>query len=500
MLPRWRDFATTASLGELDKEAKEHYGRPEWLDSLAEKQSDWVENHTPWHAADFLAASFVLGHPQLAVDAAKLLASQRELPVPLLELARKILENRSEHVVVPEVNYLEGELLHREIHRLKSRASEEPRNAILWVDLARAYTLAGQGELARRQMRVACSLSPDNRFVLRSAARLLVHQGDALGAHRILTRSTATRHDPWLMAAEVGVASSAGIGSMSAKPAKSLIYSGTHPALSLTELASALGSLELESGKISRARKLFRQSLESPTENSLAQVEWASELIPSFQVNVDDFDVPRKFEAEAWQSLSGGDWDKAMDAALCWLQDQPFSSRPAMLASYISSSLLEKYERSIRLLKAALVKNVGHPGIINNLAFALAKAARVDEAQTLLSSLDISTLENGNRITVRATQGLVMFRKGEPNAGRLLYEEAITRARDCSLQKYLALACIHLAREELAAQSPEAVGAVYRAIDEGAKCKEKDVVLLLTRMADEAEDLAARRTLGESRG
>lgn len=488
MLPRWRDFVTTVSLGELDTGPSRLLVKPEWASSLAEKQSDWAENQTQWHAADFMAAAFVLGQPQLSLGAARVLIKTNNLPTPVIELAHRILQHRLGEIPIPEVDYLEGSALHEEIHRFKLRASEEPRNAIVWVDLARLYTLAGESELARRQLQVACALSPDNRFVLRSAARLHVHQGNVLEAHRILTRSVATRHDPWLMAAEVGVASSAGIGPMSVRPARSVIESGNHPALSLTELSSALASLELESGKVNRARKLFRQSLESPTENSLAQAEWASEQIPGLEVNVDEFHVPRRFEAEAWQSLWAGEWERALDSSLCWLQDQAFSSRPAMLASYISSSLFQDYPRSVRLLTTTLVKNPRHPGLTNNLAFALANQGKLDEAQEYLSSLEGIDLGDSNAITLRATQGLVMFRSGAAAKGRGLYEEAIAKARQYSIQKYVALGCIYLAREELLAGSDEVAKAVLRALDESAKCKDKDVIFLLKRLVDQLED------------
>jgi tetratricopeptide (TPR) repeat protein len=488
MLPRWRDFLTTVALRELEREPKDFSLHDEWRRSLAEKQADWAENPTPWHAADFVAASFVFGQSHLSSAAAQHLLKTKGLPSPAMELARKVVEGTVDEVSIPNMGALEGPKLYREIHRLKMRTIQEPRNAIVWVDLARAYTLAGEAELARREMQVACALSPDNRFVLRSAARLHVHQGNVLEAHRILTRSVATRHDPWLMAAEVGVASSAGIGPMSVRPGRSVIESGNHPALSLTELSSALASLELGSGKVNRARKLFRQSLESPTENSLAQAEWASEQIPGFEVNVDEFQVPRRFEAEAWQSLWGGNWERALDSALCWLQDQAFSSRAAMLASYISSALFQDYQRSVRLLTTALVRNPRHPGITNNLAFALANQGKLDEAQGYLSSLEGTSPGDTNAITLRATQGLVMFRRGEATEGRRLYEEAIAKARQYSLQKYVALACIYLAREELLAGSDEVGQTVLRAFDEAAKCRDKDVIFLLKRLVDHLED------------
>src|ERR1019366_6087779 len=75
-------------------------------------------NRTPWHAADFVAASFVLGQSQLSADAATHLLHTSNLPSPVMDLARKIVQDRLEQIAIPEIDLLEGDSLHREIHRL----------------------------------------------------------------------------------------------------------------------------------------------------------------------------------------------------------------------------------------------------------------------------------------------------------------------------------------------------------------------------------------------
>src|SRR5271166_1403342 len=42
----------------------------------------------------------------------------------------------------------------------------------------------------------------------------------------------------------------------------------------------------------------------TPTENSLAQATWASDQLSGLNVDVRHFQVPRNFEADAWQSFS----------------------------------------------------------------------------------------------------------------------------------------------------------------------------------------------------
>ena len=494
ILPRWRDFLTTVSLGELDSRTRQPALLDDARSSLAEKQADWDNNHTIWHAVDFIAASFVLGEPQRSSEAAAFVLRSGDAPEPALALARGIASNQTDHLLVPDVSPFEGEALYREIHRLKRRTVSEPRNAVAWVDLSRAYLLAGNANLARRAMNIACAISPDNRFVLRSATRFLVHQREALEAHRLLVNSPATRHDPWLMAAELGVATTARIGPVFSRPARSLIQSGQHPPMSLTELSSALATLELDAGKVPTAKKLFRQSLECPTENSLAQAEWASNHVSGLVVKVDEFRVPRSYEADALQSHSLGEWDRCFRSALQWLQDQPFSSRPAVLASYIGSAILQDYDTSIRLLSASLVTNPRHPTLINNLAFALANVGELDRADGYLSLLDAQDIKDTNGVTLLATQGLVKFKRGDAHEGRRLYLEAIAKSKKQGWQRYVAVASLYLAREEVLLNTSEKCLALHRAMDEAEKCTDKDVLFLLTRVLELTESSGTETT------
>jgi hypothetical protein len=92
-------------------------------------------------------------------------------------------------------------------------------------------------------MDVALRLAPDDRFILRSAARLLVHVGDSDGALEVLRHSDRTKIDPWLSAAEISIASTADRPSRFAKSAAHIVTGDRFPARQTTELASALATL-----------------------------------------------------------------------------------------------------------------------------------------------------------------------------------------------------------------------------------------------------------------
>jgi len=119
-------------------------------------------------------------------------------------------------------------------------------------------------------MRVALALAPENRFILRAGARFLVFNEDPSAAHWLLSRSDAARHDPWLTAAEIAVADVAKQPPQLVRAGRNMLESGKFAPRHLAELAGAIGTLELNSGKNRRARKLFEQSLIDLNENALA--------------------------------------------------------------------------------------------------------------------------------------------------------------------------------------------------------------------------------------
>jgi tetratricopeptide (TPR) repeat protein len=242
----------------------------------------------------------------------------------------------------------------------------------------------------------------------------------------------------------------------------------------------------MENGKTKNARQLFRQSLRGPNENSIAQVEWANRQIGGLEINKELLTVPRSFEASANVNLVAGDWDYAIAAGREWLRDQPFSSHPAIFTSYVAS-LIEDYERSIAILRRSLDLNPNDSRLINNLAFALGSANRLDEAAKVLKGIDVEKAPAISAITLAATFGLLCFRTGFPDRGREMYQLAVLRASNQGNAKYRAMANLYLAREELIASTPVAGTAVNRALVEASKIEDKEVALI----ADQVRKLEA---------
>jgi len=315
-----------------------------------------------------------------------------------------------------------------------------------------------------------------------------MHFGRKVQAHESLRRNEATPHDPWLLAAEIAAAQLVNKTSRFVKSGLSMLASGKYPPFHLAELATAIGSLELEAGKSKSAKKLFRAALIQPTDNSLAQIEWASSKLTDFTIASGRFALPFSHEARARYGFSAGDWKNAVEEARVWLADEPFSSSPAALGSYVAVDILGNFGLGEQICRDGLIASTDDPLLLNNLAFALAHQGKLQEARETLKQIDRSKLTTVTEICVTATEGLIEFRDGNPIAGRLAYENAIAKASGAEYSALRARAALNLAQEEYRLSSEETVAALSRAIDYCRNMREPDLRAILERLRQRLEE------------
>ncbi|HYO75125.1 MAG TPA: hypothetical protein VE010_01580, partial [Thermoanaerobaculia bacterium] len=275
VIPRWRDLARTVAHRELGptrtRVVAAAQPSAEELRGLEERQQEFATHRTLSFAADLLSASIVLGPTPETLAAARLISSDRRSSAMVLDTASSVVAQAAEaggaaHVDVEGLD--EPETRHRQIAQLRHGLRANPRNAVRWVELAREYTTEGHEFKAARAMRSAVAMAPHDRFVLRCAARLWVHLGDPERAVNTFRHArSAMLADPWLMAAEVATTATAGRPSKNIKHARHMLDGGRHVPFAMSELASALATLELQAGDVRRARRLFRTALVDPNEN-----------------------------------------------------------------------------------------------------------------------------------------------------------------------------------------------------------------------------------------
>lgn len=338
--------------------------------------------------------------------------------------------------------------LRSSIHDLRQKTHETPRNSFLWVNLARAYLVVGEFDKARHCLGVALKLAPENRYVLRCASRFLIHLDQPIDAARLLQGRSTTRHDPWLMAAEIAAAEIAGVGSRTAQIAKKILKDPDDPT-NLTELAGSFATLQLYAGNVKGATKNFRFSLVEPTENSVAQAEWASSQIPGITPSDTQLGIARGYEARAANAYKAGEMDQALDCLAQWGSDEPYSTRPFITGSYLTCIATHDFDRARRFCEAGLQANSDDSTLLNNYAVALAMFGRVEDAKTAYSRAINTKGEELPKHIQLATAGLLLFRDREPDSGRVKYLDSISKAPEW----YKPLLALHLAQEELYAET-----------------------------------------------
>lgn len=461
VVPSFRMFADTVALGELD---------PTTTDAPAQipidfesRVADWALEPSVGLAGDIISAALISGDrsvPQIAEAARFVLDHPGASSLAQRGAAQGILTNerptKQQSTLLPRLGaFLEEnnkQEIYRRIHELKAALVRFGDNPIALTELARLYLIVGSQSRAKKSVKMALSLAPYNRYVLRSAARLLARCDDAEQAFHLLQGNPRTQGDPWLASAGLAMAGLIGKERSVTKSAFRMLASSNLSPFSLAELRAGVGSVELMNGDRKRSRSLLKSSLEDPNDNTLAQVEWALSVDKLFDVDVSSFDVSRTFEALALEAYNQQQWVDVIRHCESWFMDMPFASRPVAMGSHVATVVLEDFQAAQVFCQAGLVASPYDPALINNYAYALALDDKPDEALRVLDSINVTTVEELRlKIVLGATRGLAYFRSGRMNEGRVLYKAAIDAAKgfqDLSLRQS---AILNFAREEVLA-------------------------------------------------
>ena len=264
VIPRWRPFYITQTLPEL------HSSKPLLLipqetiasTHFARRISEWEKHRTIGHASDLVGTALIEEKLREVTDAIDFLLEDSTKAAPLAKNlaahARNVLDGIE---YVPSTPSTQQEL-RNQVSRLRKLLRKEPKNPIQWVDISRTYANLGQYKQSSHCMDIAMNLAPNNRFVLRSAARLWVHTDQEDKAYHILIRSDRTPHDPWLLAAEIAVGTVAKMRPRFVKAAKRMLASKNFLPSHLSELASSVATLEWKSGFRKNLQEIFQTVLE----------------------------------------------------------------------------------------------------------------------------------------------------------------------------------------------------------------------------------------------
>ena len=480
VIPNWRSFGATASLGELNT-CQTISTKPIVDYDIDEYIIDFRLNRTLIHASELISAAIANNKQDLreVEDAAyfiidnknKATKLQQELAIEMIypELFQR--QHPKYYSEEEDLKYFDNykEKTRQKIKETKDSLNQFSNNPVLYVELSRYYSILGEEDKSIHAMRIAMHLAKNNRFVFRCATRLFVHYNSEENGYleqiqRYLQKTSIVAHDPWLMSAEISLSTMLDKSSKYIKKGIGIIDSKNYSPFSCTELASNIATIEMFHGNRKKSKILFKEALKDPNDNTLAQVKWASRKDPtleSLEVSLDKFNIKKKFEALTYDSYFGKkNFDVTLKHAIHWLIDQPFSKDAAMFGSNIAATLVSDQDKAIALVKAGLLSHPDDPGLINNYAYSLSLDNRPDEALDMLNKMRASNIAEETKICIKATRGLALFRTRQHERieeGRALYQEAISDAKKMNNSDLNWTAILNYAREELIHDSKNAV-------------------------------------------
>ena len=458
VIPNFRSFSKTSTLGELSDPFKGLKPKA-WEDKdFSFLKNEWLSNTDIGHAADLISAGLIINpkDPEV-INAARFILQQGPIAsLSQISLAHFIINGKpysNDIYFVTLSNFIEDNNLpsiHKKISSIKSSLRKFPQNTLGYVELARLYSILGQEKQAKNAMLKALCLGKNNRYVLRSAARLFAHFGEFDIPHTFLMKSDIIKFDPWVMSAEISISAIQGNISILIKRGITLIESDHYNPFSVTELAAGIGTIVYYTGSKKKSKKLFERALIKPNDNSLAQAQWISNKENILNLRPLEFtEVQNKFEAMAFDNFYRGNWEPTIRNCKEWFLDMPFIKTPVILGSIVSS-LLDDQCTAIDFCKAGMISHPNDPLIINDLAYYLSLENRIEEAEASIRKVDFNEVQNEiDKTCLVATMGLIQFRKGNSDSGRELYNKAIENAIRIKNNNLKWLALMNLVREEM---------------------------------------------------
>jgi tetratricopeptide (TPR) repeat protein len=449
LVPRWRPLATTLASGELSapREKAHQSGSANLSNDLAARLANWRQAPSAIHAAEVVESAIVYGKEHLAVEPARWLVRENSPATLLLRQQAARLLVRSGLASNVPANLLVAEDATAAYWRERTRTF--PRDALAWVELALSQTSCRHNKGALRSVTIALNLAPNNRHVLRSAARFFLHVHDAERAYHLIRRSEATPYDPWLMAAEIALAECIDRSPVFMKAAIGLLKEGSQLPHQVTELAGAVGTTLLTDGNRKLGKKHFRQSLAAPTANALAQAEWASEVFHESILLEGQLRRRRDAkEALALHAHSVGAFQASVAFAREWISEERFSARGYIVGSD-AANMADDFQAAEELSRQGLAFDHRSNYLLNSLAFSLASQGHLDEAEKVLRRIPSDHKDKNLLLVAEANRGLVSMRRGNVERGRDQYRKAI--------QGFRAQQNLRLARTALAFWAREAI-------------------------------------------
>ena len=485
MVPRWRTFTDAIQRRELVSSGGPRERKIEKEGWFTEKEKSFNRDQSVVPAFEFLSAAIIAGNIEAAKTAAAVLATSQDVSDGVRQFAEDILTGSlsTAYEMLP-LNQ------HAAISKRRAWVSSHPRDAIVWAELALCFSYTADRQKARRSIETALALSPENRYVARSATRFFLHEGEPERAFSVLDRSRRLLLDPWLASAGLAVVEILGRRPNNIRAVRSLLESDADDH-SLSELRGSLGSLEYREGSARKARKLFLDSLKDASENALAHLSWYQAKKRIFfyaPATLEETSVD--FEGKAWRSAAGGDWEEAIVSCRQWAGAEPYSSRPYVLGSYLSCVTENDPSTGRQLAQAGIRANPDHPTLLNNLAFSFARLGQLDQGRQFYLRARTALRKASDDVALWALDGLWAYREGNIVRGRSCYAHAVKLCGTSKEQQDAAYRlALHWMEEEIDSETEGPGKAALAVVRSGTRPNEPDVEAMRARVEAKCKDL-----------
>lgn len=467
VIPNWRSYKRTGELGEFKDvcSTTPNDGIIFPIDTYVE---DWHRDKTLANAGDLLSAAIMNNQTNNAdvINAAQFVIDHKDESTNVLFKAAESLFPKSQEKVIQNVSvqqkidsvFEQEETIKQKIRTLKKAKDYCCYNSIAFCELARCYIILGQPDKAKEMMEIALHIAPNHRYITRSAARLYLHLGDRDKAHYIISHNPWIVKDPWLMATEIAINTLDNRNSRFVKKGMELIDSKNYSPFSTSELASAIGSVEMMNGKRKSCRSYMNAALIDPNDNSFAQAQWLMSENKDLVLDaVDPSRILAKSEAESIIAYENNHFAEALSAGIDWIDDMPFTRRPIQFASNMAYTYVKDYDAAIRILEFGLKSNPLDATLLNNLAYAYSLNNQPQKAIETLDQIPKGAKTSDYlKVCITATRGMAEYRSGNPSEGERLYLEAMNSANDLTIPEYkkvlLSKALLNYIREKALAK------------------------------------------------
>lgn len=468
VVPKWLEYQKAIRKGELVFPRKSPFEINEVTKrSIQIDLEEFQVNHEPSIACRLMGAAIVVGDKQLAHDMARFIAKTGGVDLLSIRLADKIL-NIDQKAEVSEADV--------RIAKLRKWVTEYPNSAIAWIDLSRAYTIKGQDQKAKKVAMIALQLAPHDRYVVRCAVRLFLHTNDLDLAWHYVKKASRDHFDPWIKATEINVAL------ISDNKVPDNIKRQIPQKFSddqlfhYSEFLESVGFLDLISGNDRKARKQFRLAWTKPSDNVITHAEWLLRNRLPVMMEAATLDFDRSHEARTWINYFDLKLTKAIEAAMEWELEEPYSKFPFIVGSTIACNAGQP-TLGTEIATRGLMVAPHDRSLYNNLCYALLRAGKVEEAGKYINKLKVKNGTDAD-LYCQATLGLYKFANKNTAAGRLDYLDVINQFKQARKYDLQAEALLNLALAELDASTVEARVTAVKSLEMTEMMKAPTIFLL----------------------